>query len=179
VRRLAAAAVLGGAAGAALLLVTSPETFEKLAPWLIGGAAVAIMLRPRLREKPTVEGPRHIAGPAVVGGVFLVGIYGGYFGAGAGVLLLALLLAATGDTLARSNALKNVVLGIANATAAVGFCLLAPVEWTAVAPLAAGLLAGGRIGPVVVRHADARILRTLIAVAGLGVAVKLGLDAYG
>ena len=61
-----------------------------------------------------------------------------------------------GDTLARSNALKNIVLGIANAAAALAFCLLGPVDWAAVAPLAAGLFAGGRLGPVVVRHADAR-----------------------
>ena len=89
------------------------------------------------------------------------------------------MLVATGDTLARSNALKNVVLGIANAVAAVAFALFGDVDWLAVLPLAAGLLAGGRLGPVVVRHSNATLLRGVIGVAGLGLAVKLGADAYG
>jgi uncharacterized membrane protein YfcA len=109
----------------------------------------------------------------------VIAIYGGYFGAGAGVMVLALMLAGTGDTLARSNALKNVVLGIANAAAALGFSVLGPVHWTAVAPLAAGLFAGGRLGPIVVRHANAALLRALIGLAGLALAVKLGVDAHG
>jgi len=179
VRRLATAAVAGGAIGAGLLLLTSPDTFAKIAPWLIGGASLTIMTRQRIQPSTGVEHERPTAGPVLTGGVLLVAIYGGYFGAAAGVVLLALLLAATGDTLARSNAPKNVVLGIANATAALGFCVLAPVDWRAVAPLAVGLLAGGRLGPIVVRHANARVLRALIGLAGLALAVKLGLDAYG
>jgi hypothetical protein len=94
-------------------------------------------------------------------------------------MLLALLLSGTHDTLARTNALKNAVLGIANATAAVAFCILAPVNWAAIVPLALGLFAGARLGPVIVRHSNASVLRTLIGVAGLALAVKLGIDAYG
>ena len=94
-------------------------------------------------------------------------------------MLLAVLLAATSDTLPRANALKNVVLGIANATAAVAFALLADVDWVAAIPLALGLLAGARLGPVIVRRSDARLLRTIIGLLGLGLAVKLGIDAYG
>ena len=179
VRALAIAAVLGGGVGAGLLLLTPPDTFERIAPWLIGAASVTILVRPRVAPAEPGEEGHHVAGAALVGGVFLVGIYGGYFGAAAGVLLLALLLTATHDTLARSNALKNIVLGIANATAALGFCVLAPVHWAAVAPLAAGLFAGGRLGPIVVRHANAGALRALIGVAGLALAVKLAADAYG
>ena len=177
VRALAIAAVLGGSVGAALLLLTPSDTFERIAPWLIGAASVAILARQRVVRHDEDE-PR-LAGAGLIGGVFLVGIYGGYFGAGAGVVLLALLLAGTRDTLARSNALKNVVLGIANGTAALAFCLLAPVHWAAVAPLAAGLFAGGRLGPIVVRHANAPLLRAAIGLAGLALAVKLGADAYG
>lgn len=179
VGRLAAAAVSGGAVGAGLLLLTSAETFERIAPWLIGAASLAILLRQRIQPSVTGETRPRAAPRALAGGVFLVGIYGGYFGAAAGVVLLALLLAATRDTLARANALKNVVLGIANATAALGFCLFASVDWASAAPLAVGLLAGGRLGPIVVRHSDPRVLRTLIGLAGLGLAVKLGFDAYG
>jgi uncharacterized membrane protein YfcA len=178
VRALAIAAVIGGGVGAGLLLVTPSGTFEQIAPWLIGAASLTILLRPRVQAAAAAGSESHTAGAGLIGGVFLVGIYGGYFGAAAGVMLLALLLAMTHDTLARSNALKNAVLGIANATAALGFCLFAHVEWSAIAPLAVGLFAGARLGPVVVRHANAAVLRTLIGLAGLALAVKLGVDAY-
>jgi uncharacterized membrane protein YfcA len=108
----------------------------------------------------------------------VVGVYGGYFGAGAGVMLLALLLFVTGDSMPRSNAVKNVVLGLANGVAAIAFVVFGPVHWAAVLPLGAGLYLGGRLGPVIVRRAPARPLRIIIAVLGLGLAVKLGIDAY-
>jgi uncharacterized membrane protein YfcA len=177
VRELAVAALLGGSLGAGLLLVTPSDTFERIAPWLIGVASLTLMLRPRVRAAHG-EAESGGAGPGLVAGVFLIAIYGGYFGAAAGVMLLALLLVATTDTLARGNALKNVVLGIANAAAALGFIVLGPVHWAAVAPLAVGLFAGGRLGPVVVRHSNAGVLRALIGLAGLALAVKLGVDAY-
>ena len=177
VRELAIAAVLGGSAGAGLLLLTPSDTFERIAPWLIGVASLTILIRPRVRA--AARGDGHIAaGPGLIGGVFLIGIYGGYFGAAAGVMLLALLLIGTDDTLARGNALKNVVLGIANATAAVAFIVLGHVAWAAIAPLAAGLFTGARLGPVVVRRSNAGVLRALIGAAGLALAVKLGVDAY-
>jgi uncharacterized membrane protein YfcA len=173
VRALAVSAMAGGAVGATLLLLTPAATFEKIAPWLIAAASLAILLRPR------VHAEEHARPTALVAGVFLIAIYGGYFGAAAGVMALALMLVATGDTLARSNALKNVVLGMANAVAAVGFALFGSVEWAAVVPLAVGLLAGGRLGPVVVRHSNAQVLRVVIGLAGLALAIKLGADAYG
>jgi uncharacterized membrane protein YfcA len=177
VRALALTAVLGGSAGAGLLLITPSGTFALIAPWLIGGSSLTILLRPRPRPAAR-KGEEDIPSATLLGGVFLVGVYGGYFGAAAGVMLLALLLSLMHDTLARTNALKNAVLGLANATAAVGFCILAPVDWSAIAPLAVGLFAGGRLGPIVVRHVDAKLLRTLIGLAGLALAVKLGADAY-
>jgi uncharacterized membrane protein YfcA len=177
VRALAVAAVLGGSVGAGLLLITPSNTFELIAPWLIGASSLTILLRPRARPLGGETGS-HATGADLIGGTFLVGIYGGYFGAAAGVMLLALLLTLTHDTLARSNALKNAVLGLANATAALAFCLLATVDWSAVAPLAIGLFAGARLGPVVVRHANAAVLRTLIGLAGFALAIKLGADAY-
>jgi uncharacterized membrane protein YfcA len=176
VRELAVAAILGGSTGAGLLLLTPSDTFERIAPWLIGVASLTILVRPRVREPGERE--RRGAGAVLVAGVFLIGIYGGYFGAAAGVMLLALLLVLSDETLARSNALKNVVLGMANAVAAVGFSLLGPVHWGAVAPLALGLFAGGRLGPIVVRHSNPNLLRTVIGAVGLALAVKLGVDAY-
>ena len=172
VRRLGAAALLGGATGCGLLLVTSEATFERIAPLLIAGASLAILTRPRPAEPPA-HGSAWL--PA---GVFLVGIYGGYFGAASGVIMLALLLLGTGELLPRANALRNVLLGFANGVASVGFALLAPVEWLAIVPLAAGLFAGGRLGPIVVRHAPGGVLRGLIGLAGLALAVVLAIDAY-
>lgn len=175
-RRLAILALLGGALGGALLLVTPPEAFERLVPWLIGCASLAILVQPR----PQFLQQLHHGGdsPGLLVGIFLVAVYGGYFGAAAGVIILALLLAATGDVLARTNALKNVVLAMANGVAAVTFAVLGPVEWAAVVPLAIGCLVGGRIGPVVVRHSPARLVRLLIGFAGIALAVELGIDAY-
>ena len=175
VRRLGVSALLGGVTGCALLLLTAEATFERLAPWLIGFASLAILVRPRPRP---LQQPGHRDGPAMHAGVFLVGIYGGYFGAAAGVILLALLLLGTTEPLATSNALKNALLGLANAVAALGFALLAPVEWLAIVPLAAGLFAGARLGPVVVRHAPADALRILIGLFGLALAVVLAAGAY-
>ena len=111
-------------------------------------------------------------------GVGVIGIYAGYFGAGAGVMLLALLLFMTGEIVARANAAKNLVLGVSNGIAAVGLAIFGDVRWLYAAPLALGLLIGGRLGPVVVRRLPDGPLRLGIAVAGIGLALKLGYDAY-
>jgi uncharacterized protein len=174
--RLIPVAAAGGAAGAALLLSIPSDGFEKVVPFLLGASAVMIAL-PR---RKLVEGAARTRGHHVLeaSALFAISVYGGFFGAAAGVLLLALFLSTTHASLAEANASKNVVLGVANLVAAVAFLLLAPVDWHAVVPLAIGCLLGSRLGPVVVRHAPATPLRMLIAVAGLGLAVKLGFDAY-
>ena len=176
IRELGAIAVAGGLVGGAILLLTPAGSFERVVPWLIGLGSLTI-LWPR-RPTPHPDDPHVPASRLLVVGIFLIGVYGGYFGAAAGVLMVALLLIAIPETLARSNALKNLLLGMANAVAAVVFAIFGPVHWVAVIPLAAGLLTGGRIGPVIVRHSPARALRVLIALAGVGLAVHLGLDAY-
>ena len=174
-RRMVPTAVLGGAAGAALLLSIPAEGFEKVVPVLLAASSVVIALPVR----NNADRPRH-TGHLVLQALLVLAIcvYGGFFGAAAGVLLLALFLRTGSATLADANATKNVVLGVANAVAALGFIVFAPVSWAAVVPLGLGCLIGSRLGPVVVRHAPATPLRLLIAVAGLGLAVKLGYDTY-
>jgi uncharacterized membrane protein YfcA len=174
--RFGVVAVLGGVIGGVLLLLTPPGAFQLIVPWLIALASIAILVQRRPQEAQWLDRGRDAIGLTV--GVFLVAVYGGYFGAAAGVLMLALLLASTRETLARSNAVKNVVLGLANATAAVTFIFFGSVHWSLVAPLALGCFAGGRLGPFLVRHAPARPLRIAIAVAGMGLALHLGVDAY-
>jgi len=174
--RLGAVCVVGGAVGAGLLLLTPGEAFERIVPWLIALASVLLLIRPLLLRAGTGSvGDRH---PAVLTGMFGAAVYAGYFGAAAGVMMLALLSAVSADTHARLNALKNVVLGLGNATAAIGFTVLGPVSWAAAAPLAVGFFAGGLLGPRLVRRAPAGPLRIIIALLGLGLAVRLGYVAY-
>jgi uncharacterized membrane protein YfcA len=163
-------AVAGGLTGGLLLVLTPPSAFEVVVPVLIAGGSAVILLPRRPAEHLAAAPPRWLS-PAVFG----IGLYGGYFGAAAGVLLLAVLLRTTADTLAVANAWKNLILGLANAVAAVLFALTAHVDWAAVGPLAAGLFVGGLAGPAVVRRAPVRMLRWIIALAGLGLAVKLAL----
>jgi uncharacterized membrane protein YfcA len=180
VLRLAGAAVLGGAVGAVLLLLTPASAFERIVPWLIAAASVAILL-----QRPPRELAAEHAGGAVprdptwlAPATFAIAIYGGYFGAAAGVLMLAAYLIGTGEGLPRSNALKNVILGVANAVAAIGYIVFSHVDWLAAVPLAIGLFAGGRLGPRVVRRVPQTLLRRVIALAGLALAVRLALQAY-
>lgn len=175
--RIAPVAAAGGVAGAVLLLSTPPGGFEKLVPVLLAAASLAIVLP----VAPTPAGRAQRARALVLtegAAIFLIAVYGGYFGAAAGVLLLALLLRAGASSLAHANAAKNVLLGVANAVAAVVFAIWAPVHWPAVLALGAGCLLGARLGPIVVRHAPAGPLRLLIGIAGLVLAAKLGADAY-
>lgn len=110
--------------------------------------------------------------------VFGVAVYVGYFGAAGGILMLAVLATALDESLARTNAVKNAISGLANAAAAAGFALFGPVRWAFVLPLAAGFLMGGWAGPAVVRRLPAGVLRVGVAVAGMVIAVKLGAAAY-
>ena len=179
---LAIAAVCGGVTGAVLLLLTPSEAFERVVPFLIAAASAAILVQRPPREL-AAEGAAHhphITDPWWLPlGTFAIGIYGGYFGAAAGVVLLAMYLLGTGETLPRGNAMKNVILGVANAVAAVGFVVFASIAWSAALPLAIGLFTGGRLGPRVVRRAPQTALRRVIAVAGLGLAVALAVQAFG
>jgi uncharacterized membrane protein YfcA len=150
-------------------------------PILLGIASIAIVIPPRPpHPEARVADHRGLTVNTLLESIaiFLICIYGGYFGAAAGVLLLALLLRAGHATLAHANASKNVVLGVANSVAALVFTFFAPVHWPAVVALGLGCLVGSRLGPVVVRHAPQGPLKILIGAAGVALAVKLGLDAY-
>jgi hypothetical protein len=182
VLRLGAVTMLGGAAGAAVLLLTPPGAFEYVAPALIGGSSLALLLQPVIRRPGTGGRSAGLARgedswPLRVA-MFGVAAYIGYFGAAGGILMLAVLAAMLRESLARINALKNVISGLANAVAAVGFAVFGPVRWAFVVPLAAGFLAGGWAGPAIVRRLPGPVLRGLVGAAGLIVAVKLGLSTY-
>jgi len=176
VLRLGLLTAAGGACGAAVLLLTPASAFEDVAPCLIAAASVLLIVQPMisaLRARPGGERSRPLR--AALAGV---GVYVGYFGAAAGILLLAVLSAMLDQPLARVNAVKNVTSGLANAAAALGFALFGPVRWSAALPLAAGFLVGGRVGPALVRRLPERALRLGVGLCGLALAVRLGLGAY-
>lgn len=174
--RLVPIGLAGGAAGAALLLAIPAEGFENAVPILLGASALVIALPHR--ADPAAIAPTTAKRVLVGAALFAICVYGGFFGAAAGVLMLALFLHDGSHTLAEANATKNVVLGAANLVAAVVFIALSPVAWSAVAPMALGCLLGARLGPVVVRRAPAGPLRLLIAASALALAIKLGFDTY-
>jgi len=176
VRRLGLVTAAGGAAGAALLLLSPPRAFQFVAPCLIGAASLLLIVQPMitgLAARP--DGERS---PLLRAALFAVAVYVGYFGAAGGILALAVLTAMLELPLARINAVKNVVSGLANATASVGFAVFGPVQWAAAAPLAAGFLIGGWIGPALVRRLPAGALRLVIGVCGVVLAVILGVRTY-
>jgi uncharacterized membrane protein YfcA len=173
VRGLAALTTVGGAAGAALLLLTPASSFTYVAPWLIAGASVAVLVRRKVAEHPGPPGRwRH-------GGIVGAGAYLGYFGAAGGVLLLAMLRPLLNLPFVRTNAVKNVISGFANGTAALAFVLFGPVRWVAVPPLAVGFLVGGWLGPAIARRLPEPVLRWGVGVGGILVAARLAWSAYG
>lgn len=168
-RKWSVAAAAGGAAGALLLLSTPPGVFTRVVPFLVAAGSVALLAQPCLRSADTARG-----GPWFLGtGVVLLSVYNGYFGAGTGVLLLALTLVTTDSSLARANALKNMLVGAASVAATVLFAVVYPVDWAAVVPLAAGLFTGATIGPAVARRVPPGVLRWAIALLGLALAARL------
>jgi uncharacterized protein len=177
VLRLGALTALGGAAGAAALLLAPAAAFGFVVPVLIGAASLALLAQPMIRGLEPRQGAEQSRWRLAL--VFGAAAYIGYFGAAGGVLMLAVLAAMISESLLRVNAIKNAISGAANGVAAVMFAVLAPVHWVFVAPLAAGFLAGGFTGPRLMRRLPVKALRVFVALCGLALAVKLGAAAYG
>jgi uncharacterized membrane protein YfcA len=176
VLRFGAATALGGAAGAAVLLLAPASAFSVVVPVLIGASSLLLLVQPKIRGMSPRAGAERSWWRLAA--VFGVGAYVGYFGAAGGVLLLAVLSATISEPLVRVNAIKNALTGAANGVAAVIFAILAPVHWAFVPPLAAGFLVGGFTGPRIIRRLPVTALRAGVSVCGLALAIKLGLTAY-
>lgn len=174
--RLAAVAAAGGATGAALLLVLPGRWFELVAPILIAGASLMIVVQPHLQKRERFQ-PRGITATTATA-YFGTAIYIGYFGAAGGILALVALGSIIDRPLTHVNAAKAVLSGVANAAAAIGFALFGPVRWAFVVPLAAGLFLGGLAGPWIARRLPPTMFRALIGVCGLGVAGLLAWRTY-
>jgi hypothetical protein len=175
--RLGLASLVGGTIGAVLLLVLPKSAFNAIVPALIALGVVLVIVGPRLSawvaSRAEARGglPEHGAGwvwPSVAG----AGVYGGYFGAAQGVLLMAILGIGVDDTLQRHNATKNVLAAIVNGVAAVVFILVARVDWRAAGLIAAGSVIGGQIGAHVGRRLPPVVLRAVIVVIGVAAIVS-------
>lgn len=172
VRLLTVAGGLGAVAGALLLVHTSQNVFAGVVPWLILVSSLLLALQPLaagLSRRATTRARRY----ALVAGGAAAGVYGGFFGAGLGVVMLALLGLFLPDDLQRLNALKGVVSLAINIVAAIVFLFAGPIAWEAVAIMLPASIVGGFAGVLVARRINATMLRVLVVAFGLAVAVKL------
>jgi uncharacterized membrane protein YfcA len=170
--RLLPVAAAGSVAGALLLLATPPGVFARVVPFLVALGSLVLLLQPTILSWRRGEA----FGAGTLGLVVaLVSVYGGYFGAGSGVMFLAAVLFYE-SRVPRANAVKNVVVAATCAAAAVVLILTAPVPWASVVPLAAGLLVGSALGPLLVRRVPGSAVRWLASALGFGLAVYLWLQ---
>jgi len=173
--RLGLGSLLGGALGGVLLLVLPDGAFAAIVPALIALGVLLVITGPRIsrwvaaRHGEGVVAEHWWVWPAV----FATGVYGGYFGAAQGVLLMAILGIGVAETLQRLNAVKNVLAAIANAVAGVIFATVADVDWRIVGLIAVGSVIGGLLGSSIGRRLPAVVLRGFIVVVGVVAFVAL------
>jgi len=171
-------AIAGGLAGAALLLTTSSDTFDAIVPFLIMIGVVLILFQERIAGFATgrhfrSQNAEHIPVSLFLA-VFFGAVYGGYFGAGLGIILLgALAITMPDDDMQHSNALKNILAGAANGIAVVYFIAFGPVRWGPAAVMAGAALCGGWFGAGIARRIGAVWLRRVVVVYGTGAAIVL------
>jgi uncharacterized membrane protein YfcA len=174
--RLGASSVLGGITGAILLLLAPASVFKAIVPLFIAIALALVVLQPRLKAllaKREIDAV-HERGVVVALAVYLTGVYGGYFGAAQGILLLGILGLTLSQDLHRTNALKNVLASLTNSVAAIYFMLAAPhVDWGPAAIIAATSIIGAQLGARYGRKLPPTALRALIVVVGVAAIVRL------
>jgi uncharacterized membrane protein YfcA len=173
--RLGMASLLGGTTGAVLLLVLPASAFKAIVPVFIAIALVLVVLQPRLNR---LLAQRQISRENEGGrwtpvGVYAAGVYGGYFGAAQGILLLGMLGVALPQDLQRTNALKNVLTAIVNGVAGIYFVFAAHVEWAPAGIIAGASIVGGQIGAHYGRRLHPAVLRGVIVVVGVTAIVRL------
>jgi uncharacterized membrane protein YfcA len=168
------ASVTGSLAGAVLLLALPHRIFRRVVPWLILAACVLVAAQPRLARRLAEQHARRPHGGAwLFSSVLASGVYGGYFGASQGVILMGLLGAFLPDDLQRLNAVKNVLALLVNAVSALFFVAVTHVAWGAAGLVAAGAVVGGQLGGVVGRRLAPGLLRAVIIVVGVTAAAVL------
>jgi uncharacterized membrane protein YfcA len=173
--RLGAMSVLGGATGAVLLLVLPESAFKAIVPVFIAIALILTVLQPRIsrwlsEREINLDHERGILTPLAV---YVTGVYGGYFGAAQGILLLGILGVALAQSLQRTNALKNVLAGLVNGVAGVYFIFAAHVAWAPAGIIAGSSIIGAQLGARYGRRLPPAGLRAVIVVVGVVAIVRL------
>lgn len=180
VARLVPMSLLGAVTGALLLLWLPPEAFEAVVPVLIGFGVLLVILGPRIQawaRRHHVEGAPdpawHVV--ALMTGVLVAGVYGGYFGAAQGVILMGLLSTLSTEPIQRLNGIKNVLGMVVNAVGSLVFIIVSPelVSWPIALMVGTGALLGGVIGARVGRRLPPDVLRAVIVVIGVVGIVKM------
>lgn len=172
--RLAGASAAGGITGALALLLLPADAFRAVVPVLIAIACVLVVLQPRLSERLAQgRGTRSEIGPLLVVAVFGTGVYGGFFGAAQGVVLIAIMGVLLDESMQRVNAAKNVLSLAVNAVAALVFILVTDIAWEAAGLVGLGSIVGGQLGARVGRRVPAPVLRGLVVLVGLVAIVVL------
>lgn len=175
--QLGPASLAGGLVGALLLLALPQSVFKAAVPVLIALAALLMAAQPRISGRAAGRGPRPVhGGPFLLTGVFLTGVYGGYFGAAQGVILIALLAVSIDDDLQRLNGTKNVLALTVNAVSGLFFVATTHVSWSVAGLIAAGSTVGGQVGGRYGRRIPAPVLRWVVVTVGLGVALGLAVE---
>jgi uncharacterized membrane protein YfcA len=170
---------LGSVAGATLLLALPPDVFASVVPWLILFTCLLVGAQPtisrwlRARHQGAPEGPRTTMSPLTSAFAVLTGVYGGYFGAGSGVMMVAVLGFGLDLDLRVVNALKTAAVLAANLVASFIFLAVADLAWDAIALLAGGSIVGGYVGTHIGRRLPPTLLRALIVGAGVTAALTM------
>jgi uncharacterized membrane protein YfcA len=175
VRVLGAISVAGAVCGAVLLTHSSPSTFSSIVPWLILFASGLLLVQPLVASRVTARRPQgeDHRSPLLGACQFAGAVYGAFFGAGLGVMTLAVLGLFIRDSLQRINALKGLLALIINVVAAAYFALFGPVVWTAAAVMAPASIAGGFAGVALAKRMQQRVMRGVIVAFGLAVALRM------
>ena len=173
--RLGACSVLGGITGAGLLLALPASAFKAIVPAFIALALLLVVFQPRINRRLAARAGAggHEQGPLTPTLIYGTGVYGGYFGAAQGILLLGILGITLPQDMHRTNALKNVLAGLTNGVAGLFFVIAAHVAWGPAAIIAATSIVGGQLGARYGRRLSPDALRALIVVVGATAIVRL------
>ncbi|MFE0022857.1 sulfite exporter TauE/SafE family protein [Amycolatopsis sp. NPDC059021] len=175
--RFGVASFLGAIGGTILLLSLPKDAFETVVPILVGLAVVLVIIQPRVSrwvaKRREANGTEHKPGPLLLFLLFLIGIYGGYFTAAQGVMMMAVMGMLLSEPLQRLNGTKNALAAVVNIVAGLIYAFTAPISWPVVGLLAVGSTIGGQLGAKIGRKLSPTVLRGVIVVVGIAAVIQL------